>query len=404
MAEKLPCAAPSWSDIPLELAGLVLHLLPAYVDRARFGAVCPQWRAAARQLAAPPPMPLLALPDGTFYSLPCTEPFRFAGCGFAGFKSACGSWLVFPRHDGCFLVNPFSRATVRLPALSSVRPSCLPSGAGFKPVEPLTRIWPRIKNRKHQLNKLTFCSPNLVAAFVDRHGRGQILVCQPGASSWSSVPAHHTCKGFQDMAFYKGKLYMLSYHEHLSVVDISQDQATGDPQVSRIVRVINGNLFPWFLPQNNIYVHKKLYLVESHGGGGALVMVRRQVCCRWMLGRYVVVSNKFDVFEAGHLKRPTGSAGWVNKTTLGDDDQVLFLGRRCSQLLAPASRYGLLGDRIWFLDDDEDSFKGYCYEEEEASNRVYDMTAQVVSSPLPTVSWKRLDMCLATWLLPQNST
>ncbi|TVU39180.1 hypothetical protein EJB05_12587, partial [Eragrostis curvula] len=67
-------------------------------------------------------MPLLALPDGTFYSLPDGKPFRFPGFGCAGYKTAaCGSWLVFPRDDGCFLVDPFAGATVTLPALSRVR-------------------------------------------------------------------------------------------------------------------------------------------------------------------------------------------------------------------------------------------------------------------------------------------
>ncbi|CAN6211658.1 unnamed protein product [Urochloa humidicola] len=113
---------PSWSDIPRDLAGHVLRLLPAYADRACFAAVCPQWRAAARQLALPPPLPLLALADGTFYSLPYGKRFRFPGFGCADYKiAACGSWFVFPREDGCFLVDPFAGSTVELPALSRVR-------------------------------------------------------------------------------------------------------------------------------------------------------------------------------------------------------------------------------------------------------------------------------------------
>jgi hypothetical protein len=113
---------PSWADIPRDLAGMVLRLLPSRADRVRFAAVCPQWRAAARQLPLPPPLPLLALPDGTFYSLPNGERFRFPGFGCAGYKSACcGRWLVFPRDDGCFLVDPFSGSTVVLPPLSRVR-------------------------------------------------------------------------------------------------------------------------------------------------------------------------------------------------------------------------------------------------------------------------------------------
>jgi hypothetical protein len=391
MAEKLPCPTPSWSDIPLELAGLVLRLLPAYADRACFASVCPQWRAAAQQIMVPPPVPLLALPDGTFYSLPCTEPFRFAGCGFAGFKSACGSMLVFPRDDGCFLVNPFSRATVALPALSSVRLYPPDADVSHVSVDPPRMTWLHIKDKNPQLSKIMLCSMNLAVAFVNHQGFGQILVCQPGASSWS-VRAYDTCKGFEDMGFYQGKLYILSHHEHLSVLDISQDQTTGDPHISRIVRVIKGNPFPLWPTEKDTRVDKKLYLVESCG---ALLMVRRKVFSRRILDKYVFERNKFEVFQAD-LKQPA----WVDKTTIGDD-QVLFLGRRCSQIV-PVSQYGLLGDRIWFLDDDEEYFNGCSYEDESASVGVYDVIGQVFSFPLPTVSWKRDGMRLATWLLPQN--
>jgi hypothetical protein len=33
---------PSWSDIPLDLAGRILRRLPAHVERLRFAAVCPE--------------------------------------------------------------------------------------------------------------------------------------------------------------------------------------------------------------------------------------------------------------------------------------------------------------------------------------------------------------------------
>nr|CAB3491976.1 unnamed protein product [Digitaria exilis] len=99
----------SWSDIPVELASMVLSRLPAHVDRVRFAAVCPQWRLAARQGGLPPPMPLLLLPDATVYSLPGSGPFHFPSC--AGYTDACGDCLVFSGEDGCFLRDPFSNAT-----------------------------------------------------------------------------------------------------------------------------------------------------------------------------------------------------------------------------------------------------------------------------------------------------
>ncbi|XP_066337348.1 uncharacterized protein [Miscanthus floridulus] len=100
----------SWSDIPLELAGLVLCHLPAHVDRIRF---------ATREVPLPSPLPLLALPDSTVYSLPGSEPLRFPGC--TAYADACGNWLAFSTEDGCFLGDPFSNATVTLPQLFRVR-------------------------------------------------------------------------------------------------------------------------------------------------------------------------------------------------------------------------------------------------------------------------------------------
>jgi hypothetical protein len=122
MEEAPPHGPPaSWTDIPVELAGLVLGRLLAHVDLVRFAAVCPQWRAAARQGGVPPPMPMLLLPDATVYSLPGSEPFHFPAC--AGYTDACGTgnWLVFSSEDGCFVKDPFSHETVAVPALSRAR-------------------------------------------------------------------------------------------------------------------------------------------------------------------------------------------------------------------------------------------------------------------------------------------
>ncbi|CAO2149622.1 unnamed protein product [Urochloa humidicola] len=113
-----------WRDIPIELAGLVLGRLPAHTDRVRFAAVCPRWHAATREVRPlPPPLPLLVLPeDGTMYSPPLRQPFRLPATAM-GFTATCGSWLLFSSKDdgGCFLRNPFSNATVPLPALHRVR-------------------------------------------------------------------------------------------------------------------------------------------------------------------------------------------------------------------------------------------------------------------------------------------
>lgn len=389
---------PSWSALPLDLAVLVVRLLPAYADRARFAAVCPQWRADARQLL-PTTLPLLALPDGTFYNIPYTKPFRFPGCGFAGYQSVCGNWLVFPREDGCFLVDPFSGATVTLPALSCVRlrpPNAVAkwSGSGRAKFADPYSTWMHIRElNKLQISKLIMCSPNLVAALVGVGHTSQILMCQPGASAWS-VRAYDPCKGFEDMAFYQGKLYAIAKGEDLLVVNISQDRSTGDPQVSKIGRVIKGD--PWYpvLYEDNTMPRKKVYLVESCG---ALLMVRRAIWCRvGVKGEVVAGQNVFEVFEADFEH-----SRWVKASTVGDD-QVLYLGRRCSRAMS-ISAYGFSGDLIFFLDDDEQYRVDYNYDNENTSFSVYDMRSGTVRTARPKISWKHCDeMRLAAWLFPQD--
>ncbi|KAM0882774.1 hypothetical protein ACQ4PT_032070 [Festuca glaucescens] len=378
-AEEKPHSQPppSWSALPLDLASMVLRLLPAYSDRARFAAVCPQWRAAARQLQ-PPTLPLLVLPDGTFYSLPYDEPFRFPGCGFAGYKSACGSWLVFPHDDGCFLVDPFCRATVTLPALSCVRlrsPNAVAkwsSQHGARITEPYV-TWMHMKDSdKPHIKKLILCSSNLVAAVVGLGPLSQILICQPGASSWS-VRAYDRLKMYEDMAFYQGKLYAVADDEKLLVVNISEDNNTGDPQVSKIGRVIEDKSAP------------------SWGQGRFGCLPEPGVSDKAIAGQ-----SEFEVFEADFEH-----SRWIRVSTV-EDDQVLFLGRRCSRAVS-VSQYGLLGNHIFFLDDDDGCLVNYVYGEENTSCSAYDMRLGDVSSPHPMISWKRhRETRLAAWLFPQD--
>ncbi|KAM0909911.1 hypothetical protein ACQ4PT_014505 [Festuca glaucescens] len=393
---------PSWSAIPQDLAVLVLRLLPAYVDRARFAAVCPQWRAAAR-LPLPPPQPLLALPNGTFYSLPYTKPFRFPGCGFAGYQSVCGNWLVFSRDNGCFLVDPFSGATMTLPALSCVPlqpPNAVAkwsdSDDGVAKFADPYITWMHISDESHKLHisKLILCSPNLVAALVGIGHTTQILMCKPGGLSWS-VRAYDECKGFEDMAFYQGKLYAIADDENLLVVNISEDHNTGDPHVSKIGQVIKGDRCPWYqaLFDDDMMHRQKIYLVESRG---ALLMVRRAIWCQVVDGEIVARRNEFEVFKAD-LER----SRWDKVTTVGDD-QLLFLGRRCSRALS-VSQYDIPGDSILFLDDDEENRVEYSYEDENTSFSTYHLRFRLISSALSKISWKHGDeMRLAVWLFPQD--
>ncbi|CAN6381695.1 unnamed protein product [Urochloa humidicola] len=387
-------AAPpvSWSDIPVELAGLVLCRLPAHVDRVRFAAVCPQWRAAARQEKVPPPMPMLLVPDGTVYSLPGSEPFRFPDC--AGYANACGpgNWLVFSGEDGCFLRDPFSNATLKLPALSRVR---LQRVGDDEIVDEAGRVWMEMdEGGKLDASKIIFCSPHFIAAIFrfweDCTG---IAVCQPGATSWWSVRVNQWARLFRDIVFHQGMLYALDSTDTLFSVDISVDQSTGNPCVSQIEEVISGLLPCQFLLSPGFLILKVPYLVESCG---ALLVVCRMIHLHLKPGQnrvYAAKRNRFEVFEANFRQ-----SSWAKVTTLGDD-QVLFLRQRCCRSVS-VSHKEVPRDCIFFLDNDVD----YSYWHGLALSRscsVYSMRDGKVSTTLPTVSWKH-GTVFATWLFPQG--
>jgi len=112
--------SPPWSDLPPELLGLVFLRLPTRADRAFFPVVRRTWCSAARQcrLPSPSPVPWLVLPGGNVISIPHGETFQLPE-GLR-YHNSCGEWLLLSRDDGsCFLMNPFTKATMPLPSLSS---------------------------------------------------------------------------------------------------------------------------------------------------------------------------------------------------------------------------------------------------------------------------------------------
>ncbi|CAN6363333.1 unnamed protein product [Urochloa humidicola] len=387
--------APSWSDIPLDLAGRILRHLSAHIDRIRFAAVCPEWRAAARQGPLPPPMPMLLLPDATAYSLPGSEPFHFDDC--AGYTDACGNWLVFSREDACFLKDPFSKATVTLPALCRDRIRYMGDESIDEAYLESMEMDAWLEMEEPAECKLVFCSPHLVAAIVLLWRAIRIAVCQPGATSWWSISADNQYPEFVDLAFHQGKLYALTDMQTLYAIDISVDQSTGDPCVSQMLQIINNP--PLFIP-GPLKCLKMTYLVEARG---ALLMVLRRMQCRYegvtgveaLFKLIAGEQNEFEVFEANF-----GQSQWTKVTILGDD-QVLFVRRRCCRSVC-VSRDEVPGNCIFFLENEgEDRFWSKA---SSSSCSVYSMKDGKVSTPLPTVSWKRgqRDTPFATWLFPQN--
>ncbi|CAL4980000.1 unnamed protein product [Urochloa decumbens] len=368
-------ALSSWSGIPVELAGLVVHHLHAHVDRVRFAAVCKQWRSAAQQVALPPPLPLQALKDGsgTFYSMPRGEPLRFPGCD-DDIVTASGNWLVYNRLHCLLLVDPFCGATMTLPSPPIIY--CPYNSDDGDEVDYSTIF---------VLVKLIVCSPHLIAALFQDGSAFWVALSRPGASSWSV--ARKLPMWIFDIAFYKEKLYAVSGWQDLLALDISVDDNNGDPQVAQVRKVIDGCCITI-----DVYSLEVLYLIESRG---SLLMVRRRIFDGHIHDKGQI--HTFDeqsepelvVFEAD-----VGQARWAKVMTLGDD-QALFLGT-CSRAVCMPESHSQ-EKRVWLLDD---------YKKDGSTiNSSYGSNVPIrkFSCPLPKISWKGHIGCAgAVWLFPSN--
>ncbi|KAL6640544.1 hypothetical protein ACP70R_021667 [Stipagrostis hirtigluma subsp. patula] len=396
-----PPSSPAWSDLSPELLGLVFLRLPTRADRAHFPAVCRQWRSSMRQCSLPPlsPMPWLVLPGGNIVRFPHGETFNLPET--VRYHNSCGEWLLLSRSDdSCFLMNPFTKATLPLPSLSSYNPRDEHVEIVNDRIVPDDGMctWMDIKDLIDvSVIALIVCSTHLIAAVVAISGLGTIALCRPGAAAWS-VSAHEQCRWLSDMVLFEGKLYAIDFRtEDLFCIDIVDDELDKDgPRVSRIERIIEGISI---LPSNH-FPTQMLYLIESRG---KLLLVRRKMSSKgyvaYMSGRqeflqHFVGNSEFEVLETDlrHLY-------WTNLRSMGNE-VALFIGRGCSRAVS-VSPYDLSRDCIFFLDDytpgigSRRTTTTYC--------GLYDLKDGEIYSPMWMVSCKSGNVP-ATWLFSQGKT
>ncbi|WVZ54757.1 hypothetical protein U9M48_005508 [Paspalum notatum var. saurae] len=348
------------------MLGLVFLHLPTRTDRAFFPAVCRTWCSAARESQLPPPSPVpwLVLPSGSVTSLPRGETFLLPEG--VHYHTSYGEWLLLTwRDDGsCFLMNPFTRATMPLRSLSSYSYYEQPVEFGDDVFSYIHNpgTWMDNMHKEMSVLSLVVCSTRLIAAIVVVGDLGAIALCRPGAAAWS-VSKHDECSWLSHMVFFQGKLYALDANngdiEDLISIDIVDEQGSDEPRVSRIECFIQG---AYFQSQKHAFCMK--YLLESHG---SLLMVCRKLSYKIdHCYAYEAGTSEFEVLKADleqHL--------WADVRTLGNN-QALFLGRGCSKAVC-VSPYDLSRDCIFFLDDYISI--NWRWNKITTSCRVYDMKA-----------------------------
>ncbi|KAI5006919.1 hypothetical protein ZWY2020_046867 [Hordeum vulgare] len=368
-----------WPDLPAELLGLVLMRLPSHADRVRLPAVCRAWRSAAKA-TAPPPLPWLALPDGTFLSLPDDAVHRLPVPDdvFSGFST--GGALFLMHEDGSFsLMCSSSAATVDLPE-------------------------PRFWFSGHTMSKVVV-SDHLVAVLdnswvaVYTRGGGDLAA---GASTtcmaWTS-PAH---KSIADIALFQGKLYVLTREEELHVLD------AGDPHITNIC-CIRKTLTP--SPEDHDLDHiwnGDYYGPDMHIRQDYLVVAGNQllrvelttiipatICQPW--------TYQFHVYEAADLS--CGDGRWRDVSTLMG--RALSVSQSCSESVPAAAgnqcgRTGVQEDCIYFVSKNDtmssDSCRNTSRENPFLDSGVYNMRDRIVSPlPLETSAASTLSTCDGMW-------
>ncbi|KAL6658712.1 hypothetical protein ACP70R_002752 [Stipagrostis hirtigluma subsp. patula] len=244
MASAISPASPSqWSDLPPDLLGRVIALLPFPADRARLRAVCRAWRSAARH-----PMrrqlPWIVLPDGSFCTVGDDGAYLGLLPGLPENITCVGAtddWLALdctddvlrrtplrdlflfgsfakPKRDvkhrhNYLLYNPFSGETVPLPKLDSVIGHVAET---FEVRKVLMR-----SSSPDDVIAITTNSPNN-NLILHRHGKGGCIVSHQRVF---------------DVAFLGDKIYGITPAEELVAIDLADDD-DGAPTVTKIRRSI----------------------------------------------------------------------------------------------------------------------------------------------------------------------
>ncbi|CAD6337709.1 unnamed protein product [Miscanthus lutarioriparius] len=291
-----------WPDLQPELLGLVFKRYPSLADRVRVRAVCRTWRGNARLEPLPPPLPWVALFDGTFLSIPSGEIHRMPVPSGASCHGSVDNWLFLVHNNGrCSLMNPFSKAKLQLPDLTTIWRH-----------EMRTVKYRYAYSRNSFLYKLAVPSSvsltpdSFFAAFTtDSFFHGTISIFQPPIAT--DTVSNKDIKSIVDIVFFDGKLYALNVYANLFVLEIGEGHK-GMPKIS-VYHMDVAILFP---------------LTDEH-------LVRARTV--W-----------FDVFEADLTA--DSCRKWKIVNTLGG--QALFVGR-CSKSLPAAEPH--VEDCIYFISD-----------------------------------------------------
>ncbi|XP_051208551.1 uncharacterized protein [Lolium perenne] len=355
----------AWPDLPPELLGAVLRLLPSLADRVRLRAVCRPWRSGATGL--PPShlhLPWLVFGDGTLLDVANNAAHRGNIPDDAVCYSAGDNMLFVAHDDGrCSLVDAFSGAAAAtpLPELAALLRARKVNPRDL--LQPITKV--AVSTSSAELEE----GCRLIAVVIDSE-KVIISTCRP-AGETNACLALDDYFDFciADIKFFQGRIYALSKrNETLCALDLNKGRINELPESPPGFEVIRGGSSdkikmdqephlqedPW--PFGHMVAGR--YLVVSNG---KLLMVRRWTRKPLLSssspysifqfrdpdGYEAKRNRRFEVFEMDRSYRPWQRNGrWSKLQDL--DGQALFVSPPCSKS-APPARHGAREDCIYFV-------------------------------------------------------
>jgi hypothetical protein len=356
-----------WQEAQLDVLGIVVYHVNSLPDTARIGAVCRAWCRAVTNLhpPLPPQIPWLLLPDFKLCSL------SSAGATAAGHRlpqpdaggavpicmgSTFDGRVILLKEESCFLLNPLSGATNRLPDLRLAGPKKWFPGAGTfvnaattsNPIKPSP---PRKVVMSCPPDSGSACIMAGISGFGLSCGfeplleelarpchatpathHATLFLCRPGDATWS-VTTSPRLWSKSDIVFHNGKLYLFSKNPfpHICTCDVGEDD-DGTLKVTRAELLsgppLRGARAGAIASGSSAF----FYLVESRG---KLLLVQRDFRERR--------THAVAVFA---MDESRGRPEWARIESL--DGEIVFLSAN-SSMSVPSSRYrGARGHRIYF--------------------------------------------------------
>ncbi|GMY18602.1 F-box protein SKIP23-like [Fagus crenata] len=348
-----------WSLLPMDLLNTIEEHVELYVDKVRLRCVCSSWHSDLSKMPNHKlcQLPWLLIPykdnvNGTSTSSSCgfldplekkVHKLELPEIGEKVFKGSAYGWVVVAnKNDTIYLVNPLTRARVKLPPRSKF-PDVRKYRADKHESEYLlwsltalstpgdSYLMDTTHVRNYLLTKIVLSSsPSNGSDFVAVaiYGEiGSLAYCKRGDKKWSIISDKRP--PYKDVIFYEGQLYALKCSGQLMVCDIGSNYPK--PIVTEVV------------PQPSTYPLGELYLVGSSSG---LMMVQRCIESSYIYEPSKIFVHKTTTFKI--FKLDISGRNWYRVKSLGDD--VLFLGLNSSMAFSSRDFPVYKGNSIYFTD------------------------------------------------------